>query len=225
MDLNILKMSKRQSAAKLINNTYGVLTILSEPFKQGIHYFYKCKCTCGKETTVRSEKLILGPKSPKSCIHCRGNNISPTIAAPRNVLKSHYQSGALKRNLEFSLSDEEFNDLIYGKCYYCGQEPTINKSDNRYNKTSELFIRNGIDRIDSNKGYFKDNCVSCCTMCNRMKLNYTIEDFFIKIQQIYDCLLKRSTTIPEGSTLQVNGSGNGELLTLKKEEDDIVYSA
>lgn len=218
-------MNERQSAAKLVNSVYGVLTILSDPFKKGKHYFYKCKCTCGNETTVRSEKLILGLKSPKSCVHCRGNNIPPTIAAPRNVLKSHYRSGALKRNFEFSLSDEEFNSLIHGKCYYCGQEPVINKSDSRYNKTTETFIRNGIDRKNSNEGYFKDNCVSCCTMCNRMKLDYTLNDFFIKIQQIYNYSLKRSTTIPEGSTLQVNGSGNRELLNSLEKEDDIVYSA
>ena len=36
---------------------------------------------------------------------------------------------------------------------------------------------NGIDRIDSTKGYFNDNVVSCCKVCNRAKSNLSLEDF------------------------------------------------
>ena len=35
---------------------------------------------------------------------------------------------------------------------------------------------------------------------------------------------KGSTTIPQGSTLQAVGSGNGKLLTGKAEDEEIVYA-
>lgn len=47
------------------------------------------------------------------------------------------------------------------------------------------FKCNGIDRINSNKGYEKDNCVSCCPICNRMKLDLSLEDFYAHIEKIY----------------------------------------
>lgn len=77
---------------------------------------------------------------------------------------------------------------------------------------------NGIDRIDSSKGYSIDNCVPCCTMCNRMKLDYKLSDFINHVHKIANHY-KSSTTIPQGSTEQTNGSGNGEI---PEKEYDIV---
>jgi 5-methylcytosine-specific restriction endonuclease McrA len=45
-------------------------------------------------------------------------------------------------------------------------------------------LKNGIDRIDSNKGYTMDNCVSCCWTCNRMKGNMTQQNFLEHISKI-----------------------------------------
>jgi hypothetical protein len=42
----------------------------------------------------------------------------------------------------------------------------------------------GIDRIDSNKGYVQDNCRPCCTMCNRMKSDYTESEFLSQMKKI-----------------------------------------
>ena len=42
----------------------------------------------------------------------------------------------------------------------------------------------GIDRIDSNKGYTKDNVISCCEMCNRMKSDYNVKDWLRKVKTI-----------------------------------------
>lgn len=44
------------------------------------------------------------------------------------------------------------------KCHYCGS---------KLNSTGY-----GLDRKDSNKGYTKDNVVTCCGMCNRTKNCY-----------------------------------------------------
>lgn len=36
---------------------------------------------------------------------------------------------------------------------------------------------NGIDRIDSSKGYTIDNCALCCRQCNYLKNNMSQDDF------------------------------------------------
>jgi hypothetical protein len=66
-----------------------------------------------------------------------------------------YQTSAMTKRLVFTITKEEFTDLVKYPCYYCGilQEKGFN----------------GIDRLDSSKDYTLDNCVSCCEMCNMMK--------------------------------------------------------
>jgi hypothetical protein len=68
---------------------------------------------------------------------------------------SVYQTSSKSRRLEFSISKEDFTEWVKHPCYYCGiiQEKGFN----------------GIDRLDSTEGYTKENCVSCCHMCNMLK--------------------------------------------------------
>ncbi len=97
--------------------------------------------------------------------------------AYRNMpLKSYYNSyikGACsrKQDISFELSFEQFTNLIRKPCFYC----TISDETD--------FM--GIDRVDNKKGYTLDNCVPCCTTCNRMKYSYSIEEFVNKCNAIY----------------------------------------
>lgn len=54
----------------------------------------------------------------------------------------------------------------------------------KYNNTEPLYL-NGIDRVDSNKGYHIDNCVPCCTSCNYAKHKLSQKEFYDKIKKIY----------------------------------------
>lgn len=94
---------------------------------------------------------------------------------------------------------------------FCGESPNIIKTTSYKDKYEKI---NGIDRIDSNKDYSKNNCVPCCQMCNIMKNKFSKEDFIKKVKLIYNNYIKSSTTISKESTLQANGNGNGELLTV-----------
>ncbi len=81
---------------------------------------------------------------------------------------SQYRSSAKSRGLSFNLTKDEFSSFWQVPCTYCGSEvATI-----------------GIDRIDSSIGYSIDNCVSCCTMCNHMKLDYSLDEWLDKMKQI-----------------------------------------
>lgn len=102
----------------------------------------------------------------------------------RNSLKYQYERGAKKRNLKFDLTEEDFDMLVTGDCVYCGsQTPATQKGQG---KTSGDFYYTGIDRVDSNEGYVKYNCVSCCWLCNNMKGKLDAETFMKHIQKIYN---------------------------------------
>lgn len=61
------------------------------------------------------------------------------------------------RNIDWSLTFEEYSILRNAECYYClGKLPTTS---------------NGLDRIDSSKGYVTGNVVPCCSGCNRLKFD------------------------------------------------------
>lgn len=86
---------------------------------------------------------------------------------PLLVYKS-YIKGAKRRKLEFKISFEFFCNSINKNCFYCEEKA------------------NGIDRLDSSKGYIEENCVPCCTICNRMKSNYTLDYFLSKCKKIVE---------------------------------------
>jgi len=43
---------------------------------------------------------------------------------------------------------------------------------------------NGIDRIDSQLGYNKENCLSCCEICNKAKRDLSLTEFVKWIDRI-----------------------------------------
>jgi hypothetical protein len=79
-----------------------------------------------------------------------------------------YKNGARQRGMAFSLTIDDFMELWQAPCAYCGAEiPTI-----------------GIDRIDSKKGYFRENMVSCCELCNRMKQHLSVSTWLEHVKKI-----------------------------------------
>ena len=48
----------------------------------------------------------------------------------------------------------------------------------------------GIDRINSSKGYFIENCTSCYSVCNTMKMNMSKIKFINKIEKIWENIMK-----------------------------------
>jgi len=76
-----------------------------------------------------------------------------------------YFRNAMKRNLVFLLTIEEFQEMVIQPCQYCG-----------YSKENEV---NGIDRIDNSVGYISTNVTTACSSCNRIKHMFH-PGFFLK---------------------------------------------
>lgn len=143
----------------------------------------------------------------------------------RKALFLEYQSNADSRHHDFELTFDQFNNLISGNCAYCDSEPRIKNGghfEKRKHKGQPDLYTNGIDRVDSSRGYTIDNCVSCCSKCNRMKNVYSKDEFLSHIEKIYLFNFKEgSSTIPKGSTSEAiaDGSGTPQILG-----EDIVTS-
>jgi hypothetical protein len=83
-----------------------------------------------------------------------------------------YKTRALKKELEYILTMDEYNDITERGCFICGKE-----SDDSH--------RNGIDRMDNSKGYVLYNVNPCCGECNYMKKNYDYAEIMDKFELIY----------------------------------------
>lgn len=73
------------------------------------------------------------------------------------------------RYITVQISFEDFIKLVNLPCKYCG----------------ETEKRRGLDRVNNEKGYSKENLASCCKICNYMKRNYTKTDFLNHVKKIY----------------------------------------
>jgi hypothetical protein len=78
------------------------------------------------------------------------------------------------------LTVEEVKRLVKGHCHYCGTAP----SPRVVSKSRRYEDLNGIDRVDSSLGYTIANCVSCCSMCNKMKMDIGQAEFIIQVLRI-----------------------------------------
>lgn len=194
--------------------------------------YYKVKCLkCGDISIKQWAVIIHKSKNYLGCLKCKeGNGRIPSLETPINGFYRQYKKSAESRKISFNLTLEEFKKLINKPCTYCGSNPTSDTyiNGNKFNKTNELIYVNGIDRIDSTKGYSVNNCVPCCTMCNKMKLDYSLENFKTQISKIYHYSIEGSETIEnifndgsEQSISQANGDGNGGSPEM---ENDIVQS-
>lgn len=110
------------------------------------------------------------------CLTCRPYTQKPTLEQKSlNYRYRFYQKRAEKKKISFDFTKEEFHDLIFQTCFYCGKYSTGGRYKDDYC---------GIDRLDSNKGYTKDNCVPCCHTCNVMKMALGPFEFLNKIRTV-----------------------------------------
>lgn len=172
----------------LTGQTFGRLTVLRRAeYRKSDRIRWLCICNCPDKKLVSIAGNELKNGDTKSCGCYNIERIKATHShkfgeASFNKIFYHYKRNAKVSKREFKLTKEEFRKLIKQNCFYCNGEPN-SVSDNKGNG---VFVYNGIDRIDNTHGYFLENVVTCCGMCNRMKWAYSSEDFKQQIINIYN---------------------------------------
>jgi len=151
---------------------------------------WECKCDCGKLKLIRASKLIDG--STVSC-GCYMREMSMRVTTPPgqaglNKLYYVYAKNARDRGYDFNITKEDFSRITKLNCHYCDRIPEqklIPQGRLSVSTENGTYTYNGIDRMDSTAGYNMANCVPCCGVCNRAKMDLSYTKFMCLVRKIY----------------------------------------
>ena len=134
-------------------------------------------CDCGREIILSVRALLSGTKYSCGCGMIPNNRYEDRELAILNM--SYIDLKKRNGNLDFYqiIPFEEFKKISFENCFYCGLEPNKKIIDQNKKDSGEFIIINGIDRIDSNRGYECGNVRPCCKNCNFAKNSLTEEEF------------------------------------------------
>jgi len=173
---------------------------------------YECKCVWGSFYLASSSQILKDSyKNSQASCGCTKRNPREQKRDYKNTTYNRYynsvEKSARKRNLDFTLSKEQFVNIVKLPCFYCN----VLSYKNAYkNIENQIFIKkenkglakdiisiekwkdidkytvvcSGIDRSDNNKGYTLENSLPCCTRCNIIKHRFDTEDFYNHIKKI-----------------------------------------
>jgi hypothetical protein len=148
---------------------------------------YNC-INCNVNTTQRADEYN---RRGQLCKTCKIKNSSEDGLKNRNleqvcanIMFDRFNKRYEKKGLICNIKGNELLDLIKSDCHYCG-EPPSNKMNYIQKYFSYQFHYNGLDRINSKKGYIIGNVVPCCKKCNLAKSDLSYTDFINHISKIY----------------------------------------
>ena len=175
----------------LTGKKFGLLTAIKPIIIPGKNYRkWLCLCDCGTYKEVRTSYLLSNEpgKRTRSCGCNKSKFLSDLNSleyglSSKNVLIKNYKRRAEKKNLKFELDNEQLDSLFLGNCFYCGTAPSNELKGGK--SCIGTYTYNGIDRLDSGKGYIKGNVVSCCKFCNQAKNDRTVNEFLAWITKVF----------------------------------------
>jgi hypothetical protein len=142
-------------------------------------------CSCGTKLKAPTSNLISNNTKSCGCYIDELRRKGMIKLNPESAIEEQYRhtkGTAKKRNKIFNLTYEQFKEISVKNCNYCGSEPYERYSQVKNSKKIKL---NGIDRVNPKIGYTIGNCVPCCGTCNTMKMDRSLDEFLMKITEIY----------------------------------------
>ncbi len=191
-------------------NTVGYkrhkLTCIEEVIKvvknKEVHYC-RCQCDCGNIKDIIRQNFVCGQTKSCGCARnlfiryaqkrsCESRKL-PGMEKAKKELWNYYRGNAKRRDYEFTLTEEQFFKLTKENCHYCGIAPFREQKEVRSKvyQFYEVYIYNGLDRVDNSKGYTLDNSVAACTDCNRAKRMMSVTEFKQWLERIYAHFCKK----------------------------------
>lgn len=179
----------------LTGQKINMLTVLKKIKRKDGRHYYECSCECGGKSVVKGSDLRHAKTKSCGCYRLitssiNGKNTKKEYGvAAKSRIYDGYRFTAKARGIEFTLSKDMACELFLKNCYYCNSKPSNTHMDKTYNKN---FLYTGIDRMDSSKGYIKDNVVPCCKTCNLAKNDTPFEEFVQWAHNLSSNLKKKS---------------------------------
>jgi hypothetical protein len=169
----------------MVGKKYGRLTVISFAQNKRVSsgkmvLFWNCTCSCGKSVEKEGTSLRKGRTRSCGCLLQEIYDRPRTREAGLNAIIRGMKGNAKTRDLLWSLDDEIVKVLMSVQCIYCGQSPK--QKHPRYPDV----LYNGLDRIDSSRGYEINNVVPCCGRCNKAKNDMSLEEFKALVVNIYE---------------------------------------
>ena len=151
---------------------------------------WEFRCDCGGITEASLTEVKYGHIKSCGCLvsehleEIHGQNRLPEGESSFNGLYQHSKRGAIARGHAWNIDKECFRKLAESDCFYCGAPPTRQFRSNV--SSNGTYGYNGIDRVDSARGYETDNVVPCCWICNRAKYTMSVDEFLAWVKQVFE---------------------------------------
>ena len=142
----------------------------------------RCQCDCGKQIVISLSRLRRGVKGCRCQRITAGKSRLKGNVRGQSEAYSSLRLSAVKRDIPFTLSLENFAKIAEKSCYYCGIESS---------RKIDKYIFNGIDRLDNSLGYSFENGVPSCKKCNLAKNVMAEPEFYAWVRQVYEHIKDR----------------------------------
>lgn len=194
---------EREEQYDLTGQRFGLLTVIGKSSKKNSSgdTLWICDCDCGTKRKLISRSNLLAKGKYKTiscgCYTKAGKHLINKDSDREHHIKVFLYGKLKARNRKIGfdnkllISFDEYVKIVNMPCFYCGLENSNTTYDTecyeyRY-KEKEVFEKtrtsdtvlyhNGVDRIDSSKGYEFGNVVPCCKYCNMAKMDHTLKEF------------------------------------------------
>lgn len=150
---------------------------------------YRVRCRCGTEKTVQGTLLRTGNTRSCGCAvreAARRRVIGHGVAARNQVIAGYRHKAKISERV-FDLTVPQFEAVAARPCFYCG---AIRSNVAHSPHGTGDYTYNGLDRIDSQKGYTINNVVACCRGCNLAKSARGQGEFIEWVKRCHDYLLR-----------------------------------
>lgn len=135
-----------------------------------------CKCNCGNEKIVSIRELKTGHSKSCGCLR-QETTTKRNLKRPYHWIYIMLKGQAKYAEKNCTITYDDILDFVkIDKCHYCNTEIIWSKHG-----TNKNYHSYRLDRKDNNMGYTKDNCVVCCKICNKVKLDIFTHDEMLKI--------------------------------------------
>lgn len=162
--------------------------VIIRPNDKGEYFCYKCGSFKSLDSFYKDTTNKYRKGHSTICIEC-SQSMRKNSYLNRSIEKylfSTYYRCSRRERIRGGICDFDKTYLLElynkqkGKCAITGIDMTYEAgSGKKYNTIS-------LDRIDSSKGYVKDNIQFVCYMVNVMKLNQSMEDFLFLCKQVVE---------------------------------------